>query len=145
MYVFLTLSLTLFFFVHTTSPPPCFQNVQYLRDGVPSLLTRDHLRWASRSLPAAQPEVWVCNLRLWFLWACRWKMYRHKTVFGLCVSDCEGSSSHKFRRAFFRPHAHRPHAWSDSRCGKMWHSSGSNAETTNQAVSPEKGCFTHRL
>jgi hypothetical protein len=33
-----------------------------LRDGVPSLLTRDHLRWASRSLPAAQPEVRECNV-----------------------------------------------------------------------------------
>jgi hypothetical protein len=32
-----------------------------LRDGVPSLLTRDHLRWASKSLPAAQPEVRSCS------------------------------------------------------------------------------------
>ncbi len=36
--------------------------VKLLRDGVPSLLTRDHLRWASRSLPAAQPEVRECNV-----------------------------------------------------------------------------------
>ena len=34
----------------------------FLRDGVPSLLTRDCLRWASRSLPAAQPEVRECNV-----------------------------------------------------------------------------------
>ncbi len=33
-----------------------------LRDGVPSLLTRDRLRWPSRSLPAAQTEVRECNV-----------------------------------------------------------------------------------
>ena len=27
----------------------------------------------------------------------RGEKHRHKTVLGLCVSDCEGSSSHKFR------------------------------------------------
>ncbi len=36
----------------------------HLRDSVPSLLTGDHLRWASRSLPAVKLEVRKCNGRL---------------------------------------------------------------------------------
>jgi hypothetical protein len=72
----------------------------------------------------------------------------HKTrVQGWSVTlwvKCSFSLVDCIYRPFFWPHDRQPHTWSDSLCGKMWHSLGSNAETPKRSMSPEKGDFTHR-